>query len=47
MHMSYYKFSRLYSTYKDNFDTEMLLLKSGTTYEKATEEADIDDVIPF
>lgn len=45
--MTYRKFRMIYNVYKSEFDLELLLAKTVTTYEKCEKETDIDDVIPF
>lgn len=37
--MTYTLFSKLYQHYKDDFDIEMRLRASGTTYEQLEEQA--------
>ena len=45
--MTLKKWQLLYRAYQKNFDNEMLLTLSRTTYEEATREVTIDDVIPY
>lgn len=45
--MTFKKWNLLYKSYKKNFDNELLLTHSKTTYEQAERETTIDDVIPF
>lgn len=45
--MTLKKWQLLYKAYQKHFDNELMLTLSRTTYEQATKEATIDDVIPF
>ena len=45
--LTFRKWSQLYKAYKKNFDNELLLVASKTTYAQAEKEITIDDVIPL
>lgn len=45
--MTLKKWQLLYKAYQKHFDNELMLTLSRTTYEQATKEVSIDDVIPF
>lgn len=45
--MTLKKWNLLYKAYMKNFDIEMKLTQSQTTYEKALTPVTIDDVIPI
>ena len=45
--MTFRKWKLLYKAYQKTFDNEMMLTLSRTTYEQATKEVTIDDVIPY
>ena len=46
-HMTLNKWAALWEAYKSNFDNEMYLTQSRTTYEEATKPKTIDDIIPL
>lgn len=41
--LTLYVFNKLYQHYKDNWDLEMLLFKSGKTYKNIKEEQNKDE----
>lgn len=41
--LTYRQFKELYRAYQDTFDTELLMLKHGVTYEKIRAEQDKGD----
>lgn len=45
--MTFRKWKLLYKSYQKTFDNELMLTLSRTTYEQATKEITIDDVIPY
>lgn len=46
-HMTFYKFDKLYTAYKQIFDLEKKLEYNRMTYEELEKEETLDDVLPF
>jgi hypothetical protein len=45
-HMTFYKFDKLYKSYKQVFDLEKILDYNRTTYAESEREETLDDLIP-
>ncbi|GEM_PF-2034193 len=46
-HMTFYKFDKLYTAYKQVFDLENKLIYNRMTYAELEKEETLDDVLPF